>query len=140
MKYICNNGNMNISTKLLDVLSIVISFACIVHCLFFPALLILLPTLLSSINNELVHIVLLMLIYPISIYVIYFGFKKHHNKTLFFQGILGILILTLALFMHDISLLGYDLEAIFTVFGAFVLAHAHFKNFRSDMISFKTTS
>ena len=98
---------MNISTRLLDIISIVISFACIVHCLFFPALLILLPTLLGSINNELVHIVLLVFIYPISIYAIYFGFKKHHNKSLFLQGILGILILTLALFMHDISLLGF---------------------------------
>ena len=84
---------MNISTRLLDIISIVISFACIVHCLFFPALLILLPTLLSSINNELIHIILLVFIYPISIYAIYFGFKKHHNKTLFSQGILGILIL-----------------------------------------------
>tara|TARA_Y100000591_G_C21361063_1_gene464117 strand:- start:125 stop:520 length:396 start_codon:yes stop_codon:yes gene_type:complete len=131
---------MNISTKILDIVSIVISFTCIVHCLFFPALLILLPTLLSSINNELVHIVLLLFIYPISIYAIYFGFKKHHNKSLFFQGILGILILTLALFMHDISLLGFELESIFTIFGALVLAHAHFKNFRSNMISFKSSS
>ena len=132
---------MNISTRLLDIVSILISFACIVHCLFFPALLILLPTLLSSINNELVHIVLLVFIYPISIYAIYFGFKKHHNKSLFLQGILGILILTLALFMHDISLLGFELEAIFTIFGALVLAHAHFKNFRrSSIVSFKPTS
>ena len=131
---------MNISTKILDIVSIVISFTCIVHCLFFPALLILLPTLLSSINNELVHIVLLLFIYPISIYAIYFGFKKHHNKSLFLQGILGILILTLALFMHDISLLGFELESIFTIFGALVLAHAHFKNFRSNMISFKSSS
>ena len=131
---------MNISTRLLDIISIVISFACIVHCLFFPALLILLPTLLSSINNELVHIILLVFIYPISIYAIYFGFKKHHNKTLFSQGILGILILTLALFMHEISLLGFELEVILTIFGALVLAHAHFKNYRSNMISFKTTS
>ena len=73
-------------------------------------------------------------------YAIYFGFKKHNNKTLFSQGILGILILTLALFMHDISLLGFELEAIFTIFGALVLAHAHFKNFRSNMISFKTST
>ena len=131
---------MNISTRLLDIVSILISFACIVHCLFFPALLILLPTLLSSINNELVHIVLLVFIYPISIYAIYFGFKKHHNKSLFLQGILGILILTLALFMHDITLFGYELEAIFTIFGALVLAHAHFKNFRTNMISFKTST
>ena len=132
---------MNISTRLLDIISIVISFACIVHCLFFPALLILLPTLLSSINNELIHIILLVFIYPISIYAIYFGFKKHHNKALFLQGISGILILTLALFMHDISLLGLELEAIVTIMGAVVLAHAHFKNFRrSSIVSFKPTS
>ena len=131
---------MNISNTTFDIVSIVISFACIVHCLFFPALLILLPTLLSSINNELVHIVLLVFIYPISIYAIYFGFKKHHNKALLLQGILGIFFLTLALFMHEISLLGFELEVIFTIFGALVLAHAHFKNYRSNMISFKTAS
>ena len=131
---------MNISTRLLDTLSILISFACIVHCLFFPALLILLPTLLNSVNNELVHIVLLFFIYPISIYAIYFGFKKHHNKAVVVQGISGIFILTLALFMHELSFLGLELESIFTIFGALVLAHAHFKNFRSNMISFKSTA
>ena len=131
---------MNISTRLLDIISIVISFACIVHCLFFPALLILLPSLLSSINNELVHIVLLVFIYPISIYAIYSGFKVHHKKALLLQGILGIFLLTIAVFMHDISLLGFELEVIFTIFGALVLAHAHFKNYRSNMISFKTAS
>ena len=56
------------------------------------------------------------------------------------QGILGIFLLTLALFMHEISLLGFELEVIFTIFGALVLAHAHFKNYRSNMISFKTAS
>ena len=131
---------MNLQTRLLDIVSIVISFTCIVHCLFFPALLILLPSLLSSIDNELVHIVLLVFIYPISFYAIYSGFKKHHKKTLMVQGILGIFLLTLALFMHDISLLGFELEVIFTIFGALVLAHAHFKNYRSNMISFKTAS
>jgi len=132
---------MNISTRLLDIISIVISFACIVHCLFFPALLILLPTLLSSINNELIHIILLVFIYPISIYAIYFGFKKHHNKALVVQGISGIFILTLALFMHELSFLGLELEAILTIMGAVVLAHAHFKNFRiSSIVSFKATS
>ena len=131
---------MNISTRLLDIISIVISFACIVHCLFFPALLILLPSLLSSINNELVHIVLLVFIYPISIYAIYFGFKKHHNKALFFQAILGIFFLTLALFMHGASILNFELEALFTIIGALILGHAHLKNLRSNMIPFKPTS
>ena len=131
---------MNFQTRFLDIVSIVISFACIVHCLFFPALLILLPTLLSSINNELVHIFLLVFIYPISIYAIYFGFKVHHKKALLVQGILGIFLLTIAVFMHDIRLLGFELEVIFTIFGALVLAHAHFKNYRSNMISFKTSS
>ena len=42
--------------------------------------------------------------------------------------------------MHEISLLGFELEVIFTIFGALVLAHAHFKNYRSNMISFKTAS
>ena len=131
---------MNFQTRFLDIISIVISFTCIVHCLFFPALLILLPTLLSSINNELVHIILLAFIYPISICAIYSGFKKHHKKALLLQGILGIFLLTLAVFMHEISLLGFELEVIFTIFGALVLAHAHFKNYRSNMISFKTAS
>ena len=131
---------MNFQTRFLDIVSIVISFACIVHCVFFPALLILLPTLLSSINNELVHIFLLVFIYPISIYAIYSGFKVHHKKALLLQGILGIFLLTIAVFMHDISLLGFELEVIFTIFGALVLAHAHFKNYRSNMISFKTAS
>ena len=132
---------MNISTRFLDIISIVISFACIVHCLFFPALLILLPTLLSSINNELIHSILLVFIYPISIYAIYIGFKKHHNKALVVQGISGIFILTLALFMHELSFLGLELEAILTIMGAVVLAIAHFKNFRrSSIVSFKATS
>ena len=131
---------MNISTRFLDIISIVISFTCIVHCLFFPALLILLPTLLGSINNELVHIILLVFIYPISIYAIYFGFKKHHNKALFFQAILGIFFLTSALFMHGASIFNFELEALFTIIGALILGHAHFKNFRSNMISFKTSS
>ena len=130
---------MNISNRILDILSILLSFACIIHCLFFPALLILLPSFLESTNNELIHITLLASIYPISIYAIYSGLKKHQNKKVLFQGLLGIFILTLALFVHGLNIFGFELETIFTIIGSLVLANAHFQNYvKSHMVKLKS--
>ena len=57
--------------KFYDKLSIGISIACIMHCLLFPSLLILFSSFLSlSINGELVHYLLLILVAPVSIFAL----------------------------------------------------------------------
>ena len=108
------------------------------------------------INDENVHIVLVILAVPISLFAMGKSLRVHHNyKCISLAGV-GLLLLVAAIFMHDIGFmgehgheengnqehgheehgheehggLGETLETIFTVIGGLVLLSAHFINIR----------
>ena len=67
-------------------------------------LILLIPSVASFwINDESVHIVLVILAVPISLFAMGISLRKHHNyKCIALAGI-GLALLVLAIFMHDIG-------------------------------------
>jgi hypothetical protein len=135
-----------------DKLSICLSVCCILHCIALPFLVLLIPSVASFwINDESVHVVLVMLAVPISLFAMGISLRKHHNyKCIALAGI-GLALLVLAIFMHDIGFggehgnlehgheehgheehggLGETLETVFTVMGGLILLSAHFLNIK----------
>ncbi len=153
IKKVKGNVIMNITSfnkQFSDKLSICLSVCCILHCIALPFVILMIPRFASFwINDENVHVVLVLLAIPISLFAMAKSLAKHHNyKCISLAGI-GLLMLVVAIFMHDIGFigehtgeeLGHDdhdehnglgetLETIFTVIGGLVLLVAHFLNIR----------
>ena len=93
-----------------DRAAIGISALCIAHCLVLPVALVLAPslTLLTVLNDEMFHKLLILLVLPTSIF--------------------ALTLCMTALFGHDY--LGEELEKLFTLVGAILVALSHFFNFR----------
>ncbi len=138
-----------------DKLSVCLSLCCILHCIALPTLVILMPSLASFwINSESVHIVLVLLAIPISLFAMTKSLRKHNDYKCIGLAIMGLFLLTIAIFVHDIGFISepghgesghgesghgeHDnhsgleemLETIFTVMGGLVLLSAHFLNIR----------
>ena len=130
-----------------DKLSICLSVCCILHCIALPLVILMIPSFASFwINDENVHVVLVLLAIPISLFAMGKSLAKHHNYQCIYLAGIGLLMLVVAIFTHDIVFigehggegLGHDendglgetLETIFTVFGGLVLLGAHFLNIR----------
>ena len=148
--------NMNMK-NITDKFSICLSMCCILHCLALPVLIVLLPSISSLwINDEIVHVYLVLLAIPISLFAMVKSLKVHNNYKCISLAVIGLLLLIAAIFMHDIGSFfgeqghdeeqghgeehGHDehhgiggmLEKIFTVLGALVLVSAHILNLRSS--------
>ena len=140
--------NMNMK-NITDKFSICLSMCCILHCLALPVLIVLLPSISSLwINDEIVHVYLVLLAIPISLFAMVKSLKVHNNYKCISLAVLGLLLLIAAIFMHDIGSFfgehghseehGHDqhdgvgvlLEKLFTVLGALVLVSAHVLNLR----------
>ena len=120
---------------------------CILHCIALPVFILIIPGLASFwINDENVHVVLVLLAIPISLFAMAKSLRIHHSyKCISLAGI-GLLLLVSAIFIHDIgvsgvhsdnehghhehSALGETLETIFTVLGGVILLGAHFLNIK----------
>ena len=149
---IAKNMNMN---NITDKFSICLSMCCIIHCLALPVLIVLLPSISSLwINDEIVHVYLVLLAIPISLFAMVKSLKVHNNYKCISLAVIGLLLLIVAIYMHDIGSFfgeqgqgeeqghgeehGHDehhgigglLEKIFTVLGALVLVVAHILNLR----------
>ena len=140
----------NINMKnITDKFSICLSMCCILHCLALPVLIVLLPSISSLwINDEIVHVYLVLLAIPISLFAMVKSLKVHNNYRCISLAVIGLLLLIVAIFMHDIGSffgeqghgeehghnehhgIGGLLEKIFTVLGALVLVSAHILNLR----------
>ena len=140
----------NINMKnITDKFSICLSMCCILHCLALPVLIVLLPSISSLwINDEIVHVYLVLLAIPISLFAMVKSLKVHNNYKCISLAVIGLLLLIAAIFMHDIGSffgeqghgeehghnehhgIGGLLEKIFTVLGALVLVGAHILNLR----------
>jgi len=140
--------NMNMK-NITDKFSICLSMCCILHCLALPVLIVLLPSISSLwINDEIVHVYLVLLAIPISLFAMVKSLKVHNNYKCISLAVIGLFLLIAAIFMHDIGSffgeqghgeehghnehhgIGGLLEKIFTVLGALVLVGAHILNLR----------
>ena len=120
---------MNTQT-ILDKTAIGLSLACIVHCLFFPLIVVLLPSIAAlPLDEEQFHIWMVVAVIPTSAYALFMGCRRHKRYRLILVGCLGLALLAAAAFLgHDI--LNHDWEEILTVAGAATIALGHFWNYR----------
>lgn len=116
--------------NLSDKMAVALSFLCLVHCLFLPLVIILIPSLtLTFLSDEMLHKVLLVAILPISVVALLFGFKKHGNTSVLYTIVCGLAVLCVAAFAGH-ELLGEMGEVGLTVFGSILVALGHFRNTR----------
>ena len=115
----------------LDRAGILCSGACAIHCALTPILALLAPTLTVQFESEWVHLLLLLLILPISGTAFYRLKKKHGQNLPMILGIVGGLLLLLAVLTEKIAALDiHGLELILTVTGSVVLIVGHLLNLR----------
>ena len=128
-----NNIMMNqlFTTETGDKAAIGLSFACALHCLMVPLFLAIFPSsTLSGLGDERIHLGLLALIIPISVFSLTLGCRVHRNLTVVAVGATGICILCFsALLAHDIG--GESLETAGTLLGSSIVALSHALNFKS---------
>jgi len=112
----------------LDKTAISLSLICAIHCLFVPLVLLYAPTLtISVLTDEWFHTLLLFLVFPVSIFAMFFGCRQHKRYNILFYGMIGLMILAVsAIWGHDI--LGETGEIVATLLGASFLSFGHYKN------------
>ncbi|WP_281557834.1 MerC domain-containing protein [Thalassomonas sp. RHCl1] len=113
-----------------DKLAISLSMLCVLHCLAFPLILVLLPSIAAlPLEQESFHLWMVLAVIPTSIYALTLGCKKHKKRSVLFGGLFGLAGLIAALYLGE-SLLGETGEKLLTVAGATLIALAHYKNFQ----------
>ncbi len=87
-----------------DKLSICLSLCCILHCIALPAIILMIPSFASLwINNEKVHVILVLFAVPISLFAMAKSLRIHHNYKCISLATIGLSLLIGAIFMHDIN-------------------------------------
>jgi len=120
--------NTRVSTKL-DRVSMFASVACVLQCLLTPVLLTLTPSLSGTIfDSETFHFLLLFLVIPSSLAAFWVGCRNHRNWRVLIPAILGLTIMLIAAAL-GVATLGEFGEKGVTIFGALLLAVAHFMNY-----------
>lgn len=116
--------------NLTDKAAIGFSLLCGIHCLLFPLLMILLPSITAiSFDGELFHRAMLFLILPTSLFALTMGCRKHKRYHVFVWGAVGLIIIAAAgLWGHD--LVGELGEKVMTMLGALIIATGHIQNHR----------
>ena len=106
-----------------------LSIACALHCLLVPSFFIITSGALSlSIDNELIHWVILFLAIPVSVYALVTGVINHNDYVVFLVGIAGLSVLTATALSE--SILTETAVIIFTLIGSALVVNAHTKNFQ----------
>ena len=87
-----------------DKLSICLSLCCILHCIALPVIILMIPSFASLwINNEKVHVILVLFAVPISLFAMAKSLRIHHNYKCISLAVIGLSLLVSAIFMHDIN-------------------------------------
>jgi len=120
---------MDFKTQLkTDKFAATISLACAIHCFFVPSFVIVTSgVLFTSINNELIHKIILLIAIPVSLYALRLGYKNHSIASYLYIGITGLLTLATAVLLGG-STLGESGEKIMTLVGSILVCYSHFKN------------
>ena len=111
-----------------DKFAMSLSMICLIHCLFAPSFIILTSAFLSfSYDDEFMHKMILLLAVPISIFALIMGYKNHKTISFLLIGILGLLILILAVLLGE-RMLGEYGEKGLTLMGTIFVTYSHYKN------------
>lgn len=114
---------------LTDKTAIGLSVLCTLHCLVLPSLLVLLPGAAAlSLNNESLHLWMVLAVIPTSAYALTLGCKQHKKYHVISIGVAGLAFLILAVVLGES--LGETWEKTLTVVGAVIITTGHIKNYR----------
>ena len=112
-----------------DKIAMSLSMLCMMHCLAFPLLVALLPSISAlPLDKEAFHLWMVIAVIPISLYALTLGCKKHKKISILSSGLLGLVCLISAVLLGE-SRIGEAGEKILTVIGAILIAFSHYKNF-----------
>ena len=114
-----------------DVVVILLSNMCLVHCLALPILTVTIPSFLSIyLDEDAFHLWMLVFVVPISLLTLMMGCRRHKQSSILSVGVAGLLgLIWVALFGHD--LLPESGEKLLTVIGSSLIAFAHVLNYRA---------
>ena len=114
----------------LDSIAVFCSALCIIHCLALPIFLTILPAInLYFLDHQTFHLILLVVVLPVSILALSLGCKRHRDALTIIAGVAGLfMITTVAIFGH--TLINQADEKFVTSFGSLVLACAHIRNYQ----------
>ena len=115
---------MSKSTRWLDGVAVGLSALCLVHCLALPLLVAGLP-FFAQFSESHLHGQMLLIVLPLSIVALGLGFRHHRSTNIVLAGVIGMLTLVVGATVAHTQL-GLTADRLFTIFGAFVLAAAHF--------------
>ena len=111
-----------------DKIAVAISTACVLHCFFIPSFVIASSGFLTlSIDNELVHQLILFFAIPISVFALYIGYKNHKSFSFVPYAFLGLGLLILAVILGE-EVIGEIGEQGVTLLGSMFVVYAHYKN------------
>ena len=114
-----------------DKLAMALSSACAIHCFLTPSFVLLTSGLISfSFDNEVLHNLILFVAVPISLYALISGNANHKILYLLPVGIIGLSLLTLAVFLGEAFLGGLG-EKSLTLTGSIIVVYAHYKNHKA---------
>ncbi len=121
-----------INSASLDKIGVFLSGVCVMHCLFTPVLITLLPIIgLSSFAEDILfHQLMLWIVIPTSSIALFIGCRKHRDMVILGTGMLGMVLLVIvAMHGHDV----FDSwgEKIATSVAGIILAISHLLNYRA---------
>jgi hypothetical protein len=115
----------------LDILAMLLSGLCLVHCIVLPALAALMPLFASEhFADERVHLWLLVAVVPTSLMALGFGYRHHRHHLLIACGLLGLGLVAFAALGRNAGAVGESGDRWFSVTGGIILALVHLRNFR----------
>jgi urea transporter len=121
---------MNFTTQSIDKMAIAISSLCVAHCLIFPVLVMLIPSITGlGLASEAFHLWMIVSVIPTSIYALTLGCKKHSHKSVLIFGLIGLSFLITAITPAANIFTALN-EKSLTLLGALFIVIAHVKNFK----------
>ena len=113
-----------------DKIAASMSLICVLHCLFVPSFFIAVSsTSALTIDNEIIHYLLLIVTLPVSLYALHLGLKNHKKKGVFALGIAGLMLFVLAVIFGE-AYAGETGEQVVTVIASLLVIYAHYQNYK----------
>ncbi|MNK01161.1 MerC mercury resistance protein [compost metagenome] len=113
-----------------DRIGIFLSSLCAIHCLATPLLVLALPFMGEVFEHEMFHIGMAVFVVPVAFFAFWSGYKHHHQRPVFFMGILGASMIGLASVLPHEWVEVNELDVV-TIAGSFLLVIAHILNRRA---------
>jgi hypothetical protein len=117
-------------SRSLDVLAVLLSGLCLVHCLALPALAAFLPFLGAEfLADERMHLWLLVAVVPTSVFALGMGYRWHRHRGVAALGLLALIPIVVAALGRNFGNMSESGDRLLTVSGGVVLACAHLRNY-----------